>query len=75
MYNIDIICPHCEEANEFEWNDYVVRSDDSEEGTDYFVRCDDFICDNCNTSLNIEGSVWEYPIGAYNSHEFEINEN
>lgn len=73
-----INCPYCGYQHEIDLEDYVVdvSSNEREMGaeTEYTIECEEYECDNCEKKFGIQGSVWEYPEGAYNDSDIEIIE-
>lgn len=73
-----INCPYCGYQHEVDLEDYVVdeSSDEREMGpeTEYTIECEEYECDNCGRKFGIQGSVWEYPEGAYNDDNIEVIE-
>lgn len=71
-----INCPYCGYEHEVDLEDYVVdeSSDEREMGTEteYTIECEEYECDNCEKKFGIQGSVWEYPEGAYNDNSIEV---
>jgi hypothetical protein len=75
MFEHGVICPHCHAEVVQDWSDHVVNSDvvDKNRGmgaeTEHSIECDECECPKCGKLFIVKGSVWEYPEGAYNTHE------
>jgi hypothetical protein len=69
-------CPHCGGENKIDLSDYVISEDSSErdmgEEVEYTIE-GEFECSKCKCSCHISGSVWEYPVGAYNDDSLEVS--
>ena len=75
MFEEALKCPYCEEVFSYDLANYVVDSNSYDTGenrmgdeTEHLIECDDCQCKNskCNKTFRISGTVWEYPVGAYN---------
>lgn len=79
MFTHSVKCPHCNSLVEHNWAEYVYDSEvvDEDRGmgaeTEHMIECDEFECPECNKSFSVSGSVWEYPVGAYNYHELNTS--
>ncbi|MBU3100699.1 MULTISPECIES: hypothetical protein [Clostridium] len=71
-----IRCSNCGINEITDLSDYVVSEDIDEremgEEIEYTVE-GEHICSNCNSSYDISGSVWEYPVGMYNDDSIEVS--
>lgn len=77
----DICCPNCGEENEVDLEDYMYDHSSYEKengmGPDIVYSFDseyNYCCLHCGASLQIEGWIREYPVGAYDSEEINICE-
>lgn len=74
----DITCPYCGKSFEVDLDQYVSDTSGSEREmgteTEYTIECEEFICPECKKEFGIQGSVWEYPEGAYNDDTIETIE-
>ena len=77
----DICCPNCGEENEVDLEDYMYDHSSYEKengmGPDIVYSFDseyNYCCPHCGASLQIEGWIREYPVGAYDSEEINICE-
>lgn len=79
MFTHSVECPHCNETISYDWSEFVISSDvvDEDRGmgaeTEHTIECYDFECPHCHQTFNVFGSVWEYPVGAYNYHELNAS--
>lgn len=75
LFTHAVSCPHCGSEIIQNWSDYIVSSDvvdeEREMGAEieHSIECDEFDCPECGKKFSVSGSVWEYPVGAYNDHE------
>lgn len=75
MFTHSVECPYCNAHITHNWAEYVQDSQivDEDRGmgaeTEHMIECEEFECPECHKSFSVSGSVWEYPIGAYNYHE------
>lgn len=70
-YNEEIVCPHCNKKVNvnFQIQDLEFVSSDDDRGMGSEVEysfTEEAKCPNCGKDIEIEGSVWEYPVGAVN---------
>lgn len=77
----NIHCPHCGEEYEVDLEDYLYdqSSDERENGMGpdivYSINSEDnFKCPKCGKALQIEGWIREYPVGAYDSEDINLDE-
>lgn len=69
-------CPYCSEDNAIDFEDYITdeycyeRQMGSE--MEHVFICEDYECTSCGKKFTVEGSIHEYPIGAYNSEEIYV---
>ena len=77
MFTHSITCPYCNSTITEDWSDYITSSDvtGDERGmgyeTEHSIECEEYECPDCQKKFRVFGSVWEYPEGAYNSHELD----
>ncbi len=66
-----LACPYCGGHTKIDLDQFVTdtSSDEREMGTEteYTVECDAYECPECKKRFGIRGSIWEYPVGAYNT--------
>ena len=76
MFTRTITCPHCNHSNTIDFTDYVVSSSREERNLDpetqYDIEAEDLVCDKCSKSFDVNGSIFEYPEGAFNCEDLEI---
>lgn len=73
-----IKCPYCGEENIIDFEDY--SSSSSEERRmgpqiTYEFDADDLECCSCGKCFRAYGSIWEYPLGAYNYEDINVEGN
>lgn len=75
-----ICCPRCEEEYEVDLEDYMYDQSSYEKengmGPDIvysFDSEDNYRCPECGTTIHIEGWIREYPVGAYDSEDINID--
>lgn len=75
-----ICCPHCGEEYEVDLEDYMYDQSSYEKengmGSDIvysFDSEDNYHCPECGATIQIEGWIREYPIGAYDSEDINID--
>ena len=70
MFKRTVKCPYCDNIVEVDCEDYVVNSASYErnmgEEIEYEIEMEDVDCECCGKVFVVKGSIWEYPIGAYN---------
>lgn len=71
-----ITCEHCDHVNEisaeeadFENSYGGERQMGPENG---YLWEHDFNCENCENEIKVKYEVWEYPVGAFNNDNIEI---
>lgn len=76
-----IRCPHCGEEDEVDLEDFLYDQSSYEKengmGPDIvysFNSEDSYECPKCGKVLQIEGWIREYPVGAFDSDEVNIND-
>lgn len=70
-----IKCPYCGVNNSMDFEDECeVFSDERQMGThvQYEFDLDECECENCGRLFRIHGSIWEYPIGAYDGEKITV---
>lgn len=76
MFTHTITCPHCNRSNTIDFTDYVVSSSSEERNmgaeTQYDIEAEDLVCDKCGKSFDVNGSIFEYPEGAFNYESLEV---
>lgn len=77
----NIQCPHCGEEYEVDLEDYLYdqSSDERENGMGpdivySFNSEDNYECPKCGKVIQIEGWIREYPFGAYDSEDINLDE-
>lgn len=71
-------CPNCGSGNDIDFEDYITdeccyeRQMGSE--IEHVFICEDYECTSCGQRFTVEGSIHEYPIGAYDSEEIHVRE-
>ena len=73
-----IKCPYCGEENIIDFEDYSSSfSEERQMGPQitYEFDVDDLECCSCGKYFRAYGSIWEYPLGAYNYEDIDIEEN
>lgn len=77
----NIKCPHCGEPYEVDLEDYLYdqSSDEKENGMGpdivyNFNSEDNYECQKCGKVIQIEGWIREYPVGAYDSENINLEE-
>lgn len=74
-FTYKIKCPHCNNNNNINLNDYIQdeTSYEREMGPEieYTIECEEFNCKKCDKKFKIEGSIWEYPAGAFNCDDIK----
>lgn len=69
-------CPYCDSGNDIDFEDYITdecyyeRQMGSE--IEHAFSCEDYECTSCGKGFTVEGSIHEYPIGAYSSEEIHV---
>lgn len=74
---VSVQCPHCLQEVEVNFNhprriisiDSTMRNMGSE--IEYSVEAKKATCPKCRRCFKAHGSIWEYPEGAYNTHDIE----
>lgn len=76
----DIECPHCGESFEVDLEDYLLGTNSYESengmGPDCLFEFDseeNHECPECGRKVNIRGWIREYPMGAYDSEEINVD--
>lgn len=69
----EITCPYCGNTEKIDLQEYVVDESGYEREmgteTEYTIECEE-----CKKRFGIEGSIWEYPEGAYNDDSISVVE-
>lgn len=69
-------CPYCGAGNAIDFEDYITddlyyeRQMGAE--IEHAFLCEDYVCVSCGKRFTVEGSIHEYPAGAYDSEEINI---
>jgi len=69
-------CPYCGAGNAIDFEDYLTddlyyeRQMGSE--IEHAFLCEDHECASCGKPFTVEGSIHEYPVGAYDSEEINV---
>ena len=69
-----IPCPYCDANNNMDFEkDYESFEEERQMGPQitYSFDWSDCICEECEKRFRVYGSIWEYPIGAYNYEEID----
>ena len=76
-----VTCPCCKKEISINLDDYIydTSSDEKENGMGpdcvyYFDSGEEVTCDNCSSIVRISGWIREYPIGAYDSENIDVEE-
>lgn len=70
-----IECPYCGSENNMDFADnYETSNEERKMGPqiEYMFDWEDCTCDECGKKFRVHGSIWEYPMGAYNYEEIEV---
>jgi len=71
-----INCPHCGGKNAIDLEEYLVDELQYERQMgpeiEHAFLCENFECEICGREFTVEGSIHEYPIGAYDSEHIEV---
>lgn len=70
-----IDCPYCGEANKCDFeDDYEPSYDDRAMGEEitYNFDWESYECCNCGKAIRISGYICEYPVGAYNYEDINV---
>lgn len=69
-------CPHCGTRNGIDCEDYITDeiSYDRQMGPEikHCFDCEDCKCISCGETFRVHGSIHEYPVGAYDSEEINV---
>lgn len=70
-----IECPYCGGANNIDFSDYSYSYKYERRmgpEVDHSFEVDDWDCIECGKLFRMSGSIWEYPLGAYNYENIEV---
>ena len=71
-----IECPYCGAANKIDFENYVTDDLYYERQmgpeVEHTFLCEDYECNSCKKAFTIEGSIHEYPVGAYDSERIDV---
>lgn len=70
-----IECPYCGNSNNIDFSeDCDTTSEERQMGPqiEYSFDWEDYECESCGKYFGINGSIWEYPVGAYNHQDINI---
>lgn len=69
-------CPYCDAGNAIDFEDYIIDDLTYERQMgpeiEHAFLCEDHECTSCGRRFSVEGSIHEYPIGAYDSERIEV---
>ena len=71
-----IECPYCGAANNMDFeDDYESFDEERQMGPQITYTFDwpDCECEECGKHFKVSGSIWEYPIGAYNYEDITVD--
>ena len=64
-----IECPYCGAANNIDFAEYSETSEYERQmgpEVEHYFAVEDCYCEECEKRFRVHGSIWEYPLGAYN---------
>lgn len=71
-------CPYCGASNAIDFEDYITDESSYERQMgpeiEHSFLCEDYECESCGKQFTVEGSIHEYPVGAYDSEHIEVRE-
>lgn len=70
-----IACPYCGSENNMDFEeDYNCFEEEGQMGPqiEYTFDLTDCECRKCGKHFRVSGSIWEYPIGAYNYEDIDV---
>jgi len=70
-----IECPYCGTENNMDFADDCETSCEERQmgpQVEYMFDLEDCICDECGKRFRVHGSIWEYPMGAYNYEDIDV---
>lgn len=70
-----IECPYCGTANNMDFSDYSnTNTDERQMGpeVEHYFEVEDCECVECRKRFRVNGSIWEYPLGAYNYENINV---
>jgi|UniRef100_UPI0035203378 hypothetical protein len=70
-----IECPYCGASNVMDFEDDCDSfSEERQMGPQitYSFNWEDCYCDACGKQFHVYGSIWEYPVGAYNYEDIKV---
>lgn len=68
-----IKCNNCGKTHTIDMDMECVSQNNRQMGTEYeYESVFNDGCPKCGNSLYVKLSVWEYPVGSYNTHELEV---
>ena len=72
-------CPNCGAQNGIDCEDYITDEISYERQMgpeiEHCFDCEDYECISCGETFHIHGSIYEYPIGAYDSEDIKVEGN
>ena len=72
-----ISCPYCGTENNMDFADDCETSCEERQmgpQVEYMFDWEDCICEECGKRFRVHGSIWEYPMGAYNYEDIDVDE-
>lgn len=70
-------CPHCNAKFRIDYEEFCddISTYERQMGAEtvYSFNVEDYICPKCGKKLSINGSISEYPEGAYNFEEIKVS--
>ena len=70
-----IECPYCSAANNIDFSDYSDTSTDERQmgpEVEHYFDVEEWECVECGKEFRVHGSIWEYPLGAYNYEDINV---
>ena len=69
-------CPHCNAKFTIDYEEFCddISTYERQMGTEtvYSFNVEDYVCPKCSKKISINGSISEYPEGAYNFEEIKV---
>ena len=70
-----IECPYCGAANNIDFAEYSETSEYERQmgpEVEHYFAVEDCYCEECEKRFRVHGSIWEYPLGAYNYEDISV---
>lgn len=68
-------CPYCGAVNNIDFAEYSETSEDERQmgpEVQHYFDVEDCYCEECEKRFRVYGSIWEYPLGAYNYEDINV---